>query len=155
MESQLFLEHLRESRLLGDEQMLRIAGEIDASVAPHEIVARLCKEGALTEFQAKQLAAGQAQGLVLGQYRILDRLGEGGFGQVYKAVHSLMDRVVAIKVIAPELIESERARKLFQREVLALTSLSHPNIAIAHDADEIGGQLFLVMEYVAGKSLEI
>jgi serine/threonine-protein kinase len=65
-----------------------------------------------------------------------------------------MDRVVAIKVIAPELIESERARKLFQREVLALTSLSHPNIAIAHDADEIGGQLFLVMEYVAGKSLE-
>lgn len=90
----------------------------------------------------------------LGQYRILAELGRGGFGCVYKASHKLMDRIVALKVIAPERLEDERAREMFLREVRAATRLHHPNIALAYDAGEVDGRLFMAMEYVEGPTLD-
>src|SRR5262249_43874997 len=77
-----------------------------------------------------------------------------GFGCVYKAVHTLMGRVVAVKVISPEWVKDERARNWFLREVKAVTQLSHPNLVLAYDANEADGVLFLAMEYVNGPNLD-
>jgi serine/threonine-protein kinase len=92
-------------------------------------------------------------GSMLGQYRILSQLGAGGMGQVYKAVHVAMDRIVALKVIAPHLLKDARARARFQQEVRTAAKLHHPHIVMAHDAAEANGLSFLVMEYVEGTTL--
>jgi serine/threonine-protein kinase len=149
-----FLEHLKESRLLSEEQLAGVSTRFGARDPTPAVAGALVNEGLLTRYQAKQIWAGQGKGLVLGQYRILDELGRGGFGQVYKALHVMMDRVVAIKVISPELVQDGRARGWFRREVLASTPLCHPNIVMAYDANEVDDVLFLVMEYVDGPNLD-
>jgi serine/threonine-protein kinase len=149
-----FLDRLRQSRLLGDERLAVAAARLDEGATDQAVLEGLVGQGALTPYQARRIWAGKGQGLVLGQYRVLDELGRGGFGQVYKALHTVMDRVVALKVIAPELVENERARTWFKREVLAVTQLCHPNIVMAYDANEADDTLFLVMEYVDGSNLD-
>ncbi len=89
----------------------------------------------------------------MGNYVILDRLGTGGMGQVFKARHRKMDRIVAIKMLPPDTLRSADALKRFLREVKAVARLSHPNIVTAYDADEAKGVHFLVMEYVEGENL--
>jgi len=149
-----FLDQLRQSRLLSGEQLHGLASRFGEDAPAHLVASALVEEGVLTRFQAKQLWAGKARGLVLGQYRIIDELGKGGFGKVFQALHTLMDRVVAIKVIAPELVEDAQARSMFHREVLASTQLGHPNIVMAYDANEVDDVLFLVMEYIDGPNLD-
>jgi serine/threonine protein kinase len=139
---------------LSGEQVEQFAARFPECEPAQQLAAALVEEGQLTRYQAKQIWAGQPKGLVLGQYRILDELGKGGFGHVYQAVHTLMDRVVAIKVISPQLIEDCRARTWFRREVLATTQLCHPNIVMAYDANDVDNVLFLVMEYVDGPNLD-
>ncbi len=92
-------------------------------------------------------------GRMLGQYRILERLGSGGMGRVYKAVHPVMERVVALKIISPRLMKESSARARFQREVRHAARLIHPNIVVAYDAAEVEGLWFLVMEYIPGRDL--
>jgi tRNA A-37 threonylcarbamoyl transferase component Bud32 len=89
----------------------------------------------------------------LGQYQLLAKLGEGGMGEVYQARHRLMDRVVALKVIHGQRLDSPDAVERFRREIRALARLSHPNIVGAQYADQVGDKHFLVMEYVAGSNL--
>lgn len=88
------------------------------------------------------------------RYQIQDQLGRGGMGVVYRAVHRMMHRPVALKIIRPEYVSSPQAVERFRREVRAAAQLSHPNIVAAYDAEEIGGLHFLVMEYVDGKTLD-
>jgi serine/threonine protein kinase len=149
-----FLAALRDSRLLSDEQVAGLADRFCTGDPTHDLASSLVSAGLLTPFQARRLAEGEGAGLVVGQYRILEELGRGGFGQVYKALHVVMERVVAVKVIAPELVEEDRARALFKREVKAATQLYHPNIVMAYDANEDEGLLFLVMEFIDGCDLE-
>lgn len=114
----------------------------------------LVDESLLTRFQARQIWNGKAQALVLGNYLIIDRIGKGGMGTVYKARHRWMQRVVAIKVIdAPEVNASDDLMRRFQREVRAAAKLSHPNIVTAFDADRAAGSFYLVMEFVQGHDL--
>lgn len=148
-----FLDALRDSRLLTDDQLADVARRITDEFSAERITHELVEQEWLTPFQAKRLRAGQGKGLVLGQYRLLEELGRGGFGHVYKAIHGIMNRIVALKVIAPELVENSRARTWFLREVLATTQLCHPNIVMAYDANEVDGVLFLAMEYVEGRNL--
>jgi serine/threonine protein kinase/Leucine-rich repeat (LRR) protein len=89
----------------------------------------------------------------LGRYRILQELGVGGMGWVFQAMHPVMERVVALKVIAPRLVNSPTAVARFRREVKAAAQLHHPNIAEAYDADSVGNLHFLVMEFVSGTDL--
>src|SRR5262249_54437759 len=98
--------------------------------------------------------AGKATRLRLGQYRILEPLGRGAMGRVFKAAHTTMARVVAIKTILPGILKDQPAVELFHREVRAAARLHHPNIVTAYDANEVKGVRFLVMEYVAGPSLQ-
>jgi eukaryotic-like serine/threonine-protein kinase len=149
-----FLDLLRESRLLPEQQVGEIAREFGGNDPTQAIASSLISRGLLTPFQARRLAEGQARGLTLGQYRLLEEAGQGGFGRVYKALHAVMGRVVAVKVISPQAAEEARARTWFKREVQAATQLYHPNIVMAYDANEADGLLFLVMEYVDGSDLE-
>src|SRR6266478_6835213 len=92
-------------------------------------------------------------GEMLGHYRILEKIGAGGMGVVYRAHDERLDRDVALKVLPPGLLSDDAARRRFRREALALSKLSHPNIATVHDFDTQEGVDFLVMEFVPGQTL--
>jgi serine/threonine protein kinase/Tol biopolymer transport system component len=107
----------------------------------------------LTEFQSQVLLTGTDTPLVLGDYVLLSKIGAGGMGQVFKAKHRHMDRLVAIKLLPPDLTKDEEAVRRFQREVKAAAKLSHPNIVQAHDASVQRGVWYLVLEFVDGSDL--
>jgi serine/threonine protein kinase/WD40 repeat protein len=85
-------------------------------------------------------------------YTILETLGQGGMGHVFKAVQERLDRIVALKVIRQDRQDTEAIRR-FQREARAAAKLSHPNIVIVHDFDQVGDNCFIAMEYVEGTDL--
>jgi CheY-like chemotaxis protein len=87
------------------------------------------------------------------RYLVLERVGSGAMGTVYKAVHLLMERVVALKVVRPELLSRPGADQRFRREARAAARLHHPNIVHAYDAESAGDAHFLVMEFVEGANL--
>jgi Flp pilus assembly protein TadD len=89
----------------------------------------------------------------LGHYRIVEKIGAGGMGVVYRAHDEHLDREVAIKVLSPGTLTNEDARKRFRKEARSLSKLNHPNIATVHDFDSQGDIDYLVMEYVPGKTL--
>ncbi len=89
----------------------------------------------------------------LRDYRILEKIGQGGMGAVYKALHTRLDKVVAIKVLPADRMRDEHAVERFDREMKAVGRLEHPNIVQARDAGETDGRHYLVMEYVAGVDL--
>ncbi|MBZ5616114.1 MAG: protein kinase [Acidobacteriia bacterium] len=92
-------------------------------------------------------------GQMLGHYRIVEEIGAGGMGVVYRAHDEHLDREVALKVLPPGTLNDESARKLFRKEARSLSKLNHPNIATVHDFDSQGDVDYLVMEYVPGKTL--
>lgn len=87
------------------------------------------------------------------RYRIIELIGNGGMGDVYRAQHRLMDREVALKLINQDLVNNTHAVDRFRREVRAAASLAHPNIVTAYDAEQVGDVHFLVMEFVDGTDL--
>ncbi len=90
----------------------------------------------------------------LSHYRILEKLGSGGMGVVYRANDQRLDREVALKVLPVGLLADETARSRFRREALALSRLNHSNIGVVFEFDNANGVDFLAMEYVAGETLE-
>jgi serine/threonine-protein kinase len=149
-----FLANLRQSGLLTDAQLTASEKTLPPTPRGRVVARELVKRGLLTKFQAERLLAGRTAGFTLGQYRILDQLGRGGMGRVFKAEHRTMGRTVALKVLAPDLLQTDRAQGLFLREVRAAALLVHPNVVTAYDANEIDGRYFLVIEYVDGPNLD-
>ncbi len=88
------------------------------------------------------------------RYQIIEELGRGGMGVVYKVRDTTLDRVVAYKVLPPQVQGNPKAIELFLREAKAAARLSHPNIVAIYDAAEENGEYFIVMEFVEGKSLK-
>jgi serine/threonine protein kinase len=154
MDRDTFLQNLRSSRLLTSQQFRLVVDKLGRLQDAREIAKALATWKLLTKFQARMLLLGRTAGYFLGPYKILDLLGHGGMGRVYKAVHQTMNRVVALKVLTTQLVNTERAKELFLREVQAAAHLSHPNIVMAFDANESDGRHYLAMEYVAGPNLE-
>ncbi len=148
-----FLSNLEASGLLDPEELNAVLPRLPTTERGRVVARFLVQEGLLTRFQAENLLAGRVHGFVLGQYRILDELGRGGMGRVFKAEHVTMRRVVALKVLAAQLTRTEHARQLFQREVWAAAKLVHPHIVTAFDAQQAGDRFFLVLEYVEGPNL--
>ena len=93
-------------------------------------------------------------GKTISHYQILERLGEGGMGVVYKARDTHLDRFVAIKVLPPEKVADPERKRRFIQEAKAASALSHPNIIHIYDIDQQEGIDFISMEYVPGKTLE-
>ncbi|MBI2955679.1 MAG: protein kinase, partial [Acidobacteria bacterium] len=89
-------------------------------------------------------------GKTLGHYRIVEKIGAGGMGEVYRAQDLHLSRDVAIKVLPAGMLADEQARKRFRKEAEALSKLNHPNIQTVHDFDTQEGMDFLVVELVRG-----
>src|SRR5262245_180725 len=150
-----FLQNLNDSDLFSRDELKRILEFVAESRPPdgEAVAQKLISAGTLTPFQAVAIREARFQELVIGNYEVLDRLGAGGMGRVYKARHRRMKRVVALKVLARSVDQSKTFVQRFQREVETVARLSHPNIVIAHDADEAQIGPFLVMEFVNGRDL--
>jgi len=101
--------------------------------------------------------AASAQGLAvpkqIGPYRLLDRLGQGATGEVFKAVHDTLERPAAIKLMAPEMAASRDNVERFLREARVVSALRHPNIVLVFDAGEAEGRYYIAMELIEGESL--
>jgi serine/threonine protein kinase len=150
----VLLDALRETNLLRAEQIRQLISEIAPKFTEtQELAKHLVRIGWITLYQAKKLLSGHGHELIIGHYVILDKLGEGGMGKVYKAKQLRLSRIVALKVIRPNLLKNELALKRFQREAKAAAQLSHPNIVRLFDADQVGDRHFLAMEYVEGTDL--
>lgn len=143
------LEHIG---LMTPEEWTRWV-ERDQPGTAHSAACRLAEQGVITEFQAAEILSRTEQSLVIGDYLLLNPLGAGGMGQVFRARHRHMERVVAIKVLPPDLTRDPERVRRFQREVRAAARLSHPNIVAAYDARHERGLWCLVMEYVDGSDL--
>lgn len=120
---------------------------------PKGLATELVRAGKLTKYQALTLLRGRPKSLSFGEYMILDKLGEGGMGQVLKAEHRRMKRIVALKLISAEMLEDEDSARRFQQEVQAAARLIHTNIVTAFDANEHEGLHYYVMEFVEGIDL--
>ncbi len=116
-------------------------------------------EAPAVEVAAKAIAEGRAEshsdlvGRTLLHYRIIEKLGQGGMGEVYQAKDQKLGRDVAIKVLPEEFAKDAERVARFQREAKVLASLNHPNIAAIHELEESDGTKFLVLELVEGKTL--
>jgi tRNA A-37 threonylcarbamoyl transferase component Bud32 len=142
--------------LLDDPELTTIGQHLEACVTcrtqveelADDALARLVRETA--EVASPAVPAGLAEHP---RYRILEQLGAGGMGAVYRAEHRLMQRTVALKLLNQGLTRRPGMVERFHRELLAAAQLTHPNIVHAYDAEKAGDTHFLVMEYVAGTTL--
>ena len=149
-----FVQRLTASGLMTAEEVRGVLDTISPAPKDAAFLARaLVGHKKLTAYQAKRLYHDQTRGLVLGDYIILEELGQGGMGMVFKARHKLMKRTVALKVLPASMTKSPERVKRFHREVVAAARLSHSNIVTAHDAGQDKGVHYLVMEYVEGADL--
>ncbi len=148
-----FLRNLEKCGLFDPAELREIVRTLPATDRGRVLARFLVQDGTLTKFQAENLLANRTNGFVLGQYKILDELGKGGMGRVFRAEHLTMSRIVALKVLAASLTRTEKARQLFQREVRAAGKLVHPHIVTAFDANRVGDRYFLVLEFIDGPTL--
>jgi eukaryotic-like serine/threonine-protein kinase len=118
-----------------------------------EFADEMIRDGILTYFQAEQFLLGKWRGFTIGKFKLLERVGVGGMGQVFLCEHMLMKKRLAIKVLPPAKAEQPAALGRFYREARAAGSLEHPNVVRTHDIDQDGNLHFIVMDYVDGPNL--
>ena len=92
-------------------------------------------------------------GKTISHYKIVEKLGEGGMGVVYKAEDTKLEREVSIKFLPRQIAANAEERKRFKIEAKAAAALNHPNIATIHAIEEVDDELFIVMEYIGGREL--
>jgi serine/threonine-protein kinase len=145
---------LREGHFLKQVHLDKVTRDLQHRFGQADELRReLVRWGWLTPYQAEEMAQGRGPGLLVGPYVLLEPLGAGGMGQVFKARQRLMNRLAAVKLIRAEARSSPRFLERFLREVEAAAQLAHPNIVAAFDAAQVGATLYLAMEYVPGMDL--
>ena len=107
----------------------------------------------LTLWQAKQLLAGRTSGFRVDRYLLLELIGQGGMGRVYLARDTRLNRLVALKILAPERMNNSRAVDRFKRKARVGAQLQHENLVRIYDFGQANGRFFLVMEYIEGKTI--
>lgn len=145
---------LRGSGLFTPEQVGAIARDL-AAFGPdlQGGMKHILKHGRVTYYQLAKIIRGKHADLVVGPYIVLDKLGEGGMGKVFRARHAASNRTVALKVVRSSLVANPTVRGRYAREVQATRKLHHPNIVGIDDAGEADGKFFLAMEFVDGIDL--
>jgi len=151
-----FAEQLSASGLLTQADVQTFVEGLDGDDQGDkaELLEELVRQEKLTPYQAGEIRSGNERSLTIGNYVVLDKLGQGGMGVVLKARHKRMKRLVALKILPHRLTDSPEAMQRFQREVEAAAKLEHPNIVAAYDADEADGVQFLAMQYIEGRDLD-
>ncbi len=160
-----FLEDLLNHSIVLPEDWQALEGSVRTAIQrcddKEAVLEQLARHGLLTAYQAARVGAGTYHGLVLGSYRVLDRLGAGGMAVVFKAEHIDMRHLVAIKVLPLTAGQDVRMQGRFMAEMRAVARLHHPNIVGAIDAGRFTSSdpdqpvlQYLVMEYVPGLNLE-
>jgi putative two-component system response regulator len=162
--SQKLISRLRHHSLVLDEDWDALPPRVQRRVMDcrdePKALEMLVKHGLLTQYQAGRIEAGTTFGLVLGSYRVLERIGAGGMAVVFKGEHMDLRHHVAIKVLPPTTKEDSALETRFFSEMRIVARLRHPNIVAANDAGRVtsddGNTLlrYLVMEYVPGLDLE-
>lgn len=156
----LFRRSALSSGLVSVDQILAAEKELRSAhaavgtwveISDEQLAAKLVEMGRLNSWQAEQLKVGRAK-FTLGPYQIIDAIGQGGMGRVFRAEHRLMGRVVAIKVL-PRDRSTPDAIASFTREIRAQAQFDHPNLVRAYDAGHDGNVYFLVTEFVPGTDL--
>ena len=117
------------------------------------VAKELHRLGWLTPYQIKETFQGRGRGLAVGRYVLLDLLGEGGMGKVFKAHDGRLGRDVALKLIRPERLSNPAAMARFDHEMKALGKLDHPHVVRAFDAGQAGADHFVAMEFIDGADL--
>jgi serine/threonine-protein kinase len=149
---------VRKSQLVPEDRLTGFLSSANAAplaeLTPTHLLDRMVAHGLLTKFQAEQLQDGRHHGFILGSYRILERIGKGGMGQIYLAEHAELGRRVAIKVLRPSAESTPLARERFLREATAAAKLDHPNIVAMFDVFPDADPPYLVMEHIEGVSLQ-
>jgi serine/threonine protein kinase len=146
-----FQRLIEKSNLLAPEQLMELRTWPEEE--PKTIVARMVKAGWLTDWQAQQLLAGKSQ-FFMGRYKLLDLIGQGGMGAVFKAMLPTVGRIVALKVMNKQQLKRPQSLTRFLREIRSAAAVDHPHLVRAFDADVDRENYFLVMEYVAGQNLK-
>jgi len=151
--TETMLADLRRLKLLPEEAIQGIETAVHNGCDTPEELSQILLAAGMTDFQTQVALAGQTTRLVFGGFVLLDKIGEGGMGVVYRAMQSRLGRVEALKVIRADKVGSSTVAKRFLREIQLTSSLEHPHIVRAFDAGEIGEQLFLATEYIPGTDL--
>jgi PAS domain S-box-containing protein len=147
----VLVDALRQYRLLQAAQLEQVERNLQSQFPdPPALVQELIERNWLTAYQASKLLQGTGQELLLGEYIVLERLGLGGSGQVFKVRHRDLGSTVAIKLLRKELVHDRNALKRHQRELQAARLLDHPNILRTLDVEEVASANMLVMEYTEG-----
>jgi serine/threonine protein kinase/uncharacterized protein YjbI with pentapeptide repeats len=146
-----FLPLLEKSNLLAPDQLAEVRNWPEQE--PKTLAARMVTAAWITKWQSLQLLAGRSQ-FFLGKYKLLELIGQGGMGSVYKAMRPGIGRTVALKVMNRQVLKQPKAVTRFLREIRSAAAVDHPNLVRAYDADCDGDTYFLVMEYVAGRNLK-
>lgn len=148
------VDDLEDSRILPRPRFEELVGEILPRCDDWHIVApELVYRGWLTPYQAHQLLLGRGADLVVGSYVLLEPIGEGGMGVIYRARNWKLDTPAAVKVIRPDRVRDPVAVGRFLREVRVLGAIRHPHVVHALDADIDGERLYCAMELVPGTDL--
>jgi serine/threonine protein kinase len=148
-----FVKTLHDSGIIPADGLAQLIAPQGAATDAEQLAEELIRQERLTRFQAQTLCAGKGKSLVLGNYVLLDKIGSGGMGEVFKARHQVMERLVAIKLLPAALTKDPAALERFHQEIKAGGKLNHPNIVDTYDADHEQGQYYLVVEYVPGSDL--
>jgi serine/threonine-protein kinase len=150
---QQLLSDLVASQLLSAADASSIQQRVTSETKVDELLTECIANGQLTPYQADQVRQDNLRGLTWGDYTLIRKLGVGGMGEVFLARHRHLKRQVAIKILPATAPGSAATVERFQREMEVLARLEHPNIVLAHDAGEVDGRPFLVMQYVDGEDL--
>ena len=151
------LQNLKKSRLLSENQLALVQESVAAStkkLTADLVLYKLSRQGLVTEWQSKMLLQKQTSFLI-GNYKLLQPIGKGGMGKVFKAWDRKKKRNVAIKVLSKKMAKNKKLVARFKREIEVATRLDSPYIVKTLDAGEVGQSHFMVMEFVDGESLDV
>ena len=151
------IERLVQAKLVTPELIEECRGALSSGnddTADSDLIEELLRRDVVNAWQLQQVRRGHGELLLEnGRYLLLEEIGQGGMGAVYKARHTRMNRIVALKVIDPKRVTDAQLISRFRREVEVCSRLQHEHIVQAYDVGEHNGVTFLVLEFVEGSNL--